>query len=140
MTLASSMWLFDVRELVDPSAQLCGFDISFDAAPPREILPSNVSFRHWDVKQDLPEDLVESFDIVHVRFFAFVLMSDQVQPVVERLFKMLSTSACHRYWERFANKTSIKSLEATFSGVTQTSQLSALIQRSLAPARRQWSN
>lgn len=88
----TSIWLFDVGQSVDPSARLEGFDISFDAAPPAEILPSNVSFRHWDVNQDLPEDMVGAFDIVHVRFFAFVLMNEQVQPVVERLFKMLSTS------------------------------------------------
>lgn len=87
-----SIWLFDVRESLDQSARLEGFDISFDAAPPRETLPSNVSFRHWDVNQDLPEDLVGQFDIVHVRFFAFVLMNEQVQPVVDRLYKMLSTS------------------------------------------------
>lgn len=88
----ASIWLFDVRESVDQSARLEGFDISFDAAPPTETLPSNVSFRHWDVNQKLPGDLVGAFDIVHVRFFGFVLMNDQVQPVVERLFKMLSTS------------------------------------------------
>lgn len=97
-TLIPSIWLFDVRESVGPSARLEGFDISFDAAPPKETLPSNVSFRHWDVNQDLPEDLVGAFDIVHVRFFAFVLMNDQVQPVVERLFKMLSTYICHARW------------------------------------------
>ncbi|KAH8781023.1 UMTA methyltransferase family protein [Diaporthe sp. PMI_573] len=85
----TGIWLFDVRESVDPSARLEGFDISFDAAPPKETLPSNVSFRHWDVNSDLPQDLVGVFDVVHVRFFAFVLMNDQVQPVVERLFKML---------------------------------------------------
>lgn len=84
----ASIWLFDVRDSLDPSARLEGFDISFDAAPPAETLPFNVSFRHWDVNQDLPEDLVGAFDIVHVRFFAFVLMNDQVQPVVERLFKI----------------------------------------------------
>lgn len=79
---------------MDPSARLEGFDISFDAAPPVETLPSNVSFRQWNVNQDLPDDLVGAFDVVHVRFFAFVLMNEQVQPVVERLFKMLSTSTC----------------------------------------------
>lgn len=79
---------------MDPSARLEGFDVSFDAAPPAETLPSNVSFRHWNVNQELPEDLVGAFDIVHVRFFAFVLMNEQVQPVVERLFKMLSKSTC----------------------------------------------
>lgn len=88
------MWLFDVRDSVGPSARLEGFDISFDAAPPAGTLPTNVSLRHWNVNQELPEDLVGQFDIVHVRFFAFVLMNEQVQPVVERLFKMLSTSTC----------------------------------------------
>lgn len=99
------MWLFDVRESIDPLSHLLGLDISFDAAPPTETLPSNVSFRRWDVNQDLPEDLVGSFDIVHVRFFAFVLMNDQVQPVVERLFRMLSTSACPRSLTGVADKT-----------------------------------
>ncbi|KAK7740492.1 hypothetical protein SLS53_005335 [Cytospora paraplurivora] len=85
----TGIWLFDLRDSVDPSARLEGFDISFDAAPPTETLPSNVSFRHWDVKEELPEDLVGVFDIVHVRFFSFVLLVDQVPLVVERLFKML---------------------------------------------------
>lgn len=93
------MWLFDVRESVDPSARLVGLDISFDAAPPTDTFPSNVSFRHWDVNQDFPEDLVQAFDVVHVRFFAFVLMNDQVQPVVERLFKMLSMHTSSTIYE-----------------------------------------
>lgn len=75
---------------MDSSAQLEGFDISFDAAPHAKTLPSNVKFRHWDVNTDLPDDLVGVFDIVHVRFFAFVLLVDQVPVVVERLFRMLS--------------------------------------------------
>lgn len=87
----TGIWLFDVRDVVSPSARLEGFDISFDAAPPAETLPSNVTFRHWDVKEDLPEDLVGVFDVVHVRFFSFVLLADQVPPVIQKLFKMLST-------------------------------------------------
>lgn len=43
------------------------------------------------MNRDLPEDLIGVFDVVHVRFFAFVLMNDQVEPVVKRLFQMLST-------------------------------------------------
>lgn len=31
------------------------------------------------------------FDVVHVRFFAFVLLADQVPPLIQKLFKMLST-------------------------------------------------
>ncbi|KAJ0114166.1 hypothetical protein J7T55_008001 [Diaporthe amygdali] len=85
----TGIWLLDVRELAAPTARLEGFDISFDAVPPAETLPSNVKFRHWDVKQDLPEDLVGAFDIVHLRSLSFVLLNSQVPNVVERLFKML---------------------------------------------------
>lgn len=84
------IWLFDVRDSLPTSARLEGFDISFDAAPPIETLPHNVTFRHWNVTEDLPEDLEGVFDIVHVRFFAFVLLNDQVEAVVGRLFKLLS--------------------------------------------------
>lgn len=89
--LFSSIWLFDVREQLPPSARLEGFDISFDAVPHAATLPSNVSFRHWNVKEDLPEDLVGAFDIVHVRFLALVVLDEEIRAVVDRLFKMLST-------------------------------------------------
>ncbi|CAJ2505409.1 Uu.00g128030.m01.CDS01 [Anthostomella pinea] len=85
----TGIWLFDVGTKLSKSAQLEGFDISFDAAPPPETLPSNVSFRHWNVKNDVPEDLVNVFDVVHVCFFSFVLLNEEVPRVVERLFKLL---------------------------------------------------
>ncbi|KAI3399718.1 hypothetical protein diail_5785 [Diaporthe ilicicola] len=85
----SSIWLFDLCELAAPSARFEGFDISFDAAPPAETLPPNVTFRYWDVREDVPEDLIGVFDVVHLRFLAFVLLNDQIPAVVERLFKML---------------------------------------------------
>lgn len=52
-----------------------------------------MKFRHWDVKEDVPEDLIGVFDIVNVRFLSCVLMNDQVPAAVERLFKMLSWSS-----------------------------------------------
>ncbi|KUI58307.1 hypothetical protein VP1G_05593 [Cytospora mali] len=42
----TGIWLFGVRELIPRSARLEGFDISFNAAPPAETLPSNVAFRN----------------------------------------------------------------------------------------------
>lgn len=77
---------------MDPSAQLEGFDIFLDGVPPADTLPPNVKFRHWNLKEDLPEDLVGAFDIVHLRSLSFVLLNDQVPAASERLFKMLSWS------------------------------------------------
>ena len=41
------------------------------------------------MRDDVPEDLVNAFDIVHVRFFSFIIMNDEVPEVVEKLFKLL---------------------------------------------------
>ncbi|RYP76851.1 hypothetical protein DL771_001587 [Monosporascus sp. 5C6A] len=83
------IWLFDVAETVSKSTRLVGLDISFKAAPPPATLPSNVTLRHWDVRDDVPEDLINAFDIVHLRFFSFVVMNEEVPGVVEKLYKLL---------------------------------------------------
>ncbi|QLI73992.1 uncharacterized protein G6M90_00g093430 [Metarhizium brunneum] len=84
-----SIWLFDVREHLAKSAQHVGLDISFNAAPHPDTLPSNVKLRHWDIKDDLPADLVAAFDLVHVRFLSFVLLNNEVEVVLRKLFQML---------------------------------------------------
>lgn len=44
---ATSIWLFDIHELLAPSAstRLEGFDISFEPDPPKESVPSNIILR-----------------------------------------------------------------------------------------------
>ncbi|XXH01356.1 hypothetical protein Hte_007714 [Hypoxylon texense] len=50
-----------------------------------------MTFRLWDIKEEVPEDLVDVFDIVNLRFFSFVLLNEEVSRVVEKLFKLLTT-------------------------------------------------
>ncbi|KAK8051504.1 hypothetical protein PG993_002889 [Apiospora rasikravindrae] len=85
----TAIWLFDARDQLPEDAQLVGFDISFDAAPPREVLPSNVRLQHWDVREVIPDGLEGSFDVIHLRFLAFVLLNDEIPGVISRLFQML---------------------------------------------------
>ncbi|KAI0451592.1 UMTA methyltransferase family protein [Xylaria acuta] len=82
-------WLCDVSERLPKTAHLYGLDISFDAMPPPEILPSNVTLRTWDVRAPVHEELVGVFDIVQIRFFIFVLLREEVPSVVGKLVKML---------------------------------------------------
>ncbi|KAH8900829.1 UMTA methyltransferase family protein [Thozetella sp. PMI_491] len=84
----TGIWLLDVNDNLK-NAQLEGLDISFDAAPPSETLPANVTFRHWNIKEEVPEDLIGVYDILNVRFLAFVLLNDDVPGAVAKLFKML---------------------------------------------------
>jgi hypothetical protein len=92
LTEDRSIWLQDIQSSVPKQARLDGFDISFDAVPPAELFPPNVNFQHWNVNEDIPDGMVGTFDIIHVRFFAFVLHNDRVSGVVAKLFKMLSMS------------------------------------------------
>ena len=80
----------DLARRLPASVQLDALDISFDSTPPPEWLPSNMQTIQWDVKDDVPEELVGVYDIVHIRLFIFVLLEAEVQPVLERLLKLLS--------------------------------------------------
>ncbi|KAJ8109250.1 hypothetical protein ONZ43_g6184 [Nemania bipapillata] len=82
------IWLLDVHDKLK-DAQLDGFDVSLDAAPPSQILPSRVTLRHWNVKESVPEDLIGVYDIVHVRFLAYVLLNDEIPELVAKLFSLL---------------------------------------------------
>ncbi|KAI1199431.1 UMTA methyltransferase family protein [Nemania serpens] len=82
-------WLCDVSERLLKTAHINGLDISLDAMPPLEVLPSNVILRHWDVRKEVHEDLVGVCDVIQIRFFIFVLLRDEVPSVVSKLVRML---------------------------------------------------
>jgi hypothetical protein len=83
-----SIWLLDAQDKLK-DARLDGLDISLDAVPPREILPSNVTFRHWNIKDSVPEHLIGAYDIVHVRFLAYVILSEELPAIVAKLLTLL---------------------------------------------------
>jgi hypothetical protein len=78
--------------MLPPSVQLDGFDVSFQAAPPQEWLPENVKLRYYNLKKDVPEDLVGQYDVVHLRHLSLVLSDDEIALAVRNVSKLLSTS------------------------------------------------
>ena len=50
-----------------------------------------MTLRHWDVRKDVPEDLVGLYDIVHVRNFAFVLQGEEIPHVLGNLIRLIRT-------------------------------------------------
>lgn len=85
-----SVWLTSLSKFVPKSAQLDGLDISFDAAPPAGSLPPNVTLRKWNVKEAIPLEFTEAYDIVHIRNFAFVLQDGDIPGVLRRLVQLIS--------------------------------------------------
>jgi hypothetical protein len=70
--------------------QLDGLDISLKATPPEEWLPSTVNFRKWDMRHPVPGDLIEKYDVVHVRLMAFVLHDEELPSILENIVKLIS--------------------------------------------------
>ncbi|PKX94356.1 uncharacterized protein P174DRAFT_460432 [Aspergillus novofumigatus IBT 16806] len=87
----TGIWLTDLADEFPSTVRLDGLDISFDAAPPRDWLPPNMSLHHWDIKAEVPEHLVGVYDVVNVRHFVFVLQQSDLKGVLDNLFKLLST-------------------------------------------------
>ena len=57
-----------------------------------EQLPTNISLKILDVFGDIPNDLVEKYDVVHIRTFALVVTHSDPVPLLKNLVKMLSGS------------------------------------------------
>lgn len=90
MMRSARIWLSDLSSQLPATAQLDGLDISFKAAPPTEWLPSNIKLRHWDIRDPIPEHLVDKYDFVHLRFFLCVLRNDEMSTAVENIAKLIS--------------------------------------------------
>ncbi|KAI2628869.1 S-adenosyl-L-methionine-dependent methyltransferase [Hypoxylon sp. NC1633] len=93
----TAIWLTDVAARLPPTTRLEGLDVSFHAAPPLEYLASNITLRNWDVKGDVPAELVERYDVVHIRNFVFVLCDDDIPKVLSNLMKLLKPGG-HIQW------------------------------------------
>ncbi|KAK1140230.1 hypothetical protein N8T08_010527 [Aspergillus melleus] len=85
----SGIWLSSVSHQLPSTATLDGLDIAFDLAPPKAFLPPNMTLREWDIFSEVPEDLVGSYDVVHISLLAFVLRSVDIDHVMGKMMKLL---------------------------------------------------
>ncbi|KAL4898002.1 hypothetical protein BDV59DRAFT_169069 [Aspergillus ambiguus] len=84
----TGLWLIDVsRGLSD--AQLDGLDLDLTRAPHRTWLPSNVELRHWDMFDEVPQDLIGKYDLVHVRLLVLVLSAVDIKKPMANFLKLL---------------------------------------------------
>lgn len=90
-----SIWLTDLSSQLSPTTRLDGLDVSFQAVPPVEWLPSNVGLRYFNIKEPVPEDLVGKYDVVHIRHLSLVLRDDEISNAVGNVAQMLSRARYH---------------------------------------------
>ncbi|KAK2750319.1 hypothetical protein FQN57_003799 [Myotisia sp. PD_48] len=85
----TGIWLLDLARELPPSARLDGFDISLANAPSRQWCPSNVTLRQWNIFDEVPEELIGKYDIVHLRLLILVVENSDPRPIIRKAFKML---------------------------------------------------
>lgn len=85
-----SIWLTELSRILPPSAQLQGYDLDISQSPPQEWLPSNIAHSTWDAFSEVPDDMVEQYDVVHIAIFMLLISKNDPVPLLKNLMKMLS--------------------------------------------------
>ena len=103
----TAIWILDTaREL--PTAQFDGLDISLSQAPAKEWLPSNIQLRAWDIFDNVPNDLLAKYDIIHVRLLVLVVRKSDPRPLLRKFAKMLKPGGYLQWDELNYPDTSVK--------------------------------
>ncbi|MCJ1248823.1 hypothetical protein MMC30_006043 [Trapelia coarctata] len=82
-------WMLGLAREAPVQLRLDGMDISLAQAPLQHWLPSNVNLSTWNFFDEVPNDLVGRFDVVHVRLVLVVVQNDNAASVVRNLGKLL---------------------------------------------------
>ncbi|KAL4876891.1 hypothetical protein BJY04DRAFT_231183 [Aspergillus karnatakaensis] len=85
----TAVWLTDLARRPPSTAALDSLDVSFDAVPPVQSLPSNVTLHHYDIYSQTPAELRGVYDIVHVRNMTFVVKDDQAESAIRNVMQLL---------------------------------------------------
>lgn len=67
-----------------------GFDINLAQCPVADNLPANVKISQWDMFKPPPEELVGTFDVVHLRLVTLVIKDNDPSTLLENVAKLLS--------------------------------------------------
>lgn len=86
----NSIWLISAARELPLTIEFDGLDISLEQCPPRSFFPQNIKLQAWDMFTDPPQNLIEQFDIVHVRLIMLVIKDNDPLPIIHNLWKLLS--------------------------------------------------
>lgn len=127
------LWLIDVSRQL-PEAQLDGLDYNLRQAPHAKWLPANVKMRHWNLFEEVPDDLVGKYDYVHTRLLLLVVESKNPRPIIRNLHKLLKPGGYLQWDELNTVNVSVKKVDPTL----QTPALDQLREWSWADGRHDW--
>nr|POE96504.1 n-methyltransferase sirn [Quercus suber] len=82
-----------------PNARLDGYDISPAMFPVQSELPSNVRLHTLDVKEPLPAELHDVYDLIHVRYLTVGMEPEEWYGVLRNLLRGLKSGGAIQWIE-----------------------------------------
>jgi hypothetical protein len=86
----TGIWLLDLVDQLPKDCVLEGWDISDAQYPAKELLPDNIKLGTWDAMGEVPEHLIERYDVVHLSLIACAVQGGDPTIWIENLNKILS--------------------------------------------------
>ena len=75
-----------------PDVNVTALDLSEALFPPDYTVPSNVTFRLWNIFDPVPAEYRGRFDVVHLRLILAASWQKDIGLVVDHMMEMLSKS------------------------------------------------
>ncbi|KAK4505953.1 hypothetical protein PRZ48_003918 [Zasmidium cellare] len=100
---STGIWALDFAEKY-PSITVECLDANLEALPPQSWLPSNVTSRQFDLLQDIPDDLVGIYQIIHIQYIMAFVLDSNIDNVVQSLLKMLKPGGYLQWTETNINR------------------------------------
>ncbi|OAA76162.1 hypothetical protein LEL_05846 [Akanthomyces lecanii RCEF 1005] len=89
----NGVWLLDLEQsLTDLGVEVSlleGFDVNPVNFPPKWSCSPNVSFTALDVLKPLPQELLGTYDIVHMRAFVSLITKNDPRPAIDQALSLL---------------------------------------------------
>lgn len=116
---------------MDPSllerATFHGFDISTTHFPHEKNLPANIILSNVDaIAEDLPEELVGKYDVVHIRMFIAVVRNNDPSPILRNALKMLKPGGYLQWGEMDGGKMHVIAPDSSISTSATHEMIEAL--------------
>ncbi|KAF2225763.1 hypothetical protein BDZ85DRAFT_279423 [Elsinoe ampelina] len=81
----TGLWVLEAYEEFPHAEAVEGLDIALHQAPAKHLLPGNVKFSYFNAYEDVPEQFIGRYDLIHARFLLALVKNDDPIPLVQML-------------------------------------------------------
>ncbi|OLN96302.1 Demethylmenaquinone methyltransferase 2 [Colletotrichum chlorophyti] len=98
LAAGTGVWLRDLADHLPASASLVGVDMDAVKFPPAAELPPNMTMMQQNALKPFPDDMLGTFDMVHIRLISMGLKKEDWEVVARNIYTLLKPGG-YVHWE-----------------------------------------